>query len=42
MAKLGIRSRRWLKAFHVFFSMTWIGAGLAFVAMLGIMTLIKE
>ena len=28
MNKLGIRGRRWLKAFHVFFSMTWIGAGL--------------
>jgi hypothetical protein len=28
MNKLGIRGRRWLKAFHVFFSMTWIGAGI--------------
>ena len=28
MKKLGIRGRRWLKAFHVFFSMTWIGAGI--------------
>ena len=26
MKKLGIRGRRWLKAFHVLFSMTWIGA----------------
>jgi hypothetical protein len=29
MNKLGIRSRRWLKAFHVFFSMTWIGSGIS-------------
>ena len=28
MKKLGMRGRRWLKAFHVFFSMTWIGAGI--------------
>ena len=28
MNKLGIRGRRWLKAFHVFFSMVWIGAGI--------------
>ena len=28
MKKLGIRGRRWLKAFHVFFSMIWIGAGI--------------
>jgi len=28
MKKLGIRGRRWLKAFHVLFSMTWIGAGI--------------
>jgi len=28
MNKLGIRGRRWLKAFHVFFSMTWVGAGI--------------
>ena len=28
MNKLGIRGRRWLKAFHVLFSMTWIGAGI--------------
>ena len=28
MNKLGIGGRRWLKAFHVFFSMTWIGAGI--------------
>jgi hypothetical protein len=28
MNKLGIQGRRWLKAFHVFFSMTWIGAGI--------------
>jgi len=28
MKKLGIWGRRWLKAFHVFFSMTWIGAGI--------------
>jgi hypothetical protein len=26
--KLGIRGRRWLKAFHVLFSMTWIGAAI--------------
>ena len=28
MKSLGIRGRRWLKAFHVLFSMTWIGAGI--------------
>ena len=28
MKKLGIRGRRWLKAFHVLFSMTWIGSGI--------------
>jgi len=28
MKKLGIRGRKWLKAFHVLFSMTWIGAGI--------------
>jgi hypothetical protein len=28
MNKLGIRGRRWLKAFHVLFSMTWIGAAI--------------
>jgi hypothetical protein len=28
MNKLGIRGRRWLKAFHVFFSMVWIGTGI--------------
>lgn len=28
MNKLGIRGRRWLKAFHVFFSMAWIGAAI--------------
>jgi hypothetical protein len=28
MNKLGIRGRRWLKAFHVLFSVTWIGAGI--------------
>ena len=28
MKNLGIRGRKWLKAFHVFFSMIWIGAGI--------------
>jgi hypothetical protein len=28
MKKLGIRGRRWLKAFHVLISITWIGAGI--------------
>jgi len=28
MKKLGTRGRKWLKAFHVLFSMTWIGAGI--------------